>query len=78
MKSSSFPRSQSDGISMGCAGPKSDSGGPPCNLQDLKGSSANVPDTTGQVQRSCEVHASMHQSCFGSTRGTYMTLTRLF
>ncbi len=36
MKSSSFPRSQSDGISMGCAGPKSDSGGPPCNLQDLK------------------------------------------
>ncbi len=33
----------------------------------IKRSSANilVKDTTGHVQKSCRVHALMHQGCFG-------------
>ncbi|KAK3511175.1 hypothetical protein QTP70_032220, partial [Hemibagrus guttatus] len=44
---------------------------PPRNLQDLKGSAANilVPDNTAYLQGSSGVHALMDQGCFGSKRG---------
>ncbi len=37
-----------------------------------------VPDTTGHIQRSCGVHASVHQSCFCSAKGAYRILGEWF
>ncbi len=53
---------------------------PSLQLAGFKGSAANVlvPETTGHIQRSSEVHALMCESCFGSIRGTYTTLGRWF
>ncbi|KAK3529425.1 hypothetical protein QTP70_031116, partial [Hemibagrus guttatus] len=44
-------------------------GGPTSQLKGLKGSAADilVPDTTAHLQKSCGVHTSRGQSCFGST-----------
>ncbi len=36
-----------------------------------------VSDVPGHAQGSRGVHASMHQSCFGSTKGTYMIIKQL-
>ncbi|KAF7647745.1 hypothetical protein LDENG_00167410 [Lucifuga dentata] len=51
---------------------------PPRNLQDLKDLLltpwCQIPQ--GHLQRSCGVHASTGQSCFGGTRGTYTILDR--
>lgn len=41
-------------------------GGPTSQLTGHKWSAANVPDTTGHVQRSCGVHISTHPSCLGA------------
>lgn len=66
---SKFPRSQSDWLStsVGCAGTNLIHGGPMSQLAGFKRSSANVlvSDTKGILW----VHASIHQSCFGSTNG---------
>ncbi len=64
-----FSRSPFNWASTGCAGPINlIHGGPPPNLQDLK---ALPLMSHNNVQRSCGVYASTHQSCFGSTRETY-------
>lgn len=79
---SKFPRSQSNWASMRCTGwTNLIHGGSPCNVQDLQDMllpALLLPDTTGHVQRSCWVHTVMHQSCFGSTRGTYTILGKWF
>lgn len=51
--------------------------GPTLQLTGLKTSITNllVPDTTAHHQRSCGVHASMGQNCFGRTRGTLWLTT---
>ncbi len=56
---------------MGCPGPNPIHGGPTSQPIGLKECSANslVPDTTGHMLKFCEVHALMHQNCFGTTRG---------
>ena len=62
------PRSQSDRASVWCAGTGLIRGGPTFQFTGLKGSAGNIlmTDTTGHIQRSYGVCASMAQSCFGA------------
>ncbi len=47
---------------------------PPHSLQDLMDLLLMFWYQIPHIQRSCEDHASTHQSCFGSLRGTFMIL----
>uniref|UniRef100_A0A3Q1EF06 Glypican 6a n=1 Tax=Acanthochromis polyacanthus TaxID=80966 RepID=A0A3Q1EF06_9TELE len=70
---SKFPRCQSNGASVGCAGQTSlIHGSATSQLTGLKGCPASilVPDTTAHLQGSSGVHTSTDQGLFSSKRGT--------
>lgn len=55
-----------------CAGQTSPSPrGPALKLRDWKNARFLVPDATAHLKRSCGVHASIGQCCFGAKRGTF-------